>query len=215
MRAVAFEDRPLMVSGSYVPSVAAWAFKGAQPGESSELFDAPNGYFLARLDTLEVGGVPNLEVVRTEIRERLVRERKIQQLLPRARELAAKAAGSSLETAAAAQTLEVTRSPMFSRMSFVPGLGQGNEAIGAAFALPVGAISEPVATQDAVFVLRVDRRVNADRDKFEIQKPAQRTLLTRSLRDDRVRNYLQDLRASAKVEDYRKEIDAAARRAAV
>jgi parvulin-like peptidyl-prolyl isomerase len=96
----------------------------------------------------------------------------------------------------------------------VPGLGQGNEAIGTAFALAAGAVSAPVATDDAVFVIRVDRRINADREKWEAQKQVQRMLLTRSLQEEHVRAYLDDLRASAKIEDRRKEIDAAARRVA-
>ena len=213
IRAVVMEGRPLMVAGQYIPSVAAWAFKGAVPGESSELFDSPDGYFLARLDSIQPGGEPTLESVREDIRARLARGKKIQALLPRARELANAASAGTLESAARAQNLDVTQTPMFNRITFVPGLGQGNEAVGAAFALPVGAVSAPVQTEDALFVLRVDRRVNADRDKFEAQKQVQRTILGRSMREERVMNYLRDLRASAKVEDYRKDIDAAARRA--
>ena len=39
--------------------------------------------------------------------------------------------------------------------------GKGaNQAVGAAFALPVGAISEPVRTDDGVFVIRVDKKVS-------------------------------------------------------
>ena len=214
IRAVAMEGQPLTVGSTYVPSVSAWAFKGAVVGESSDLFDSPDGYFVARLDSLKKGGPTTLENVRDEIRLRLGRQKKVQTFLPRARELAAKAAATSLEAAAAEQGLEVTRSPMFNRISFVPGIGQGNEAIGAAFALAAGAVSAPVATDDALFVIRVDRRVNADREKWAAQKQVQRTLLTRSLREERVRTYLEDLRASAKVEDRRKEIDAVARRVA-
>ena len=134
--------------------------------------------------------------------------------MPKARELATRASATNLERAASEQGLEVTKSELFNRIGFVPGLGQGNEAIGAAFALAAGAVSAPVATDDAVFVLRVDRRINADRTKWEAQKQVQRSLLTRSLREERVRTYLEDLRASAKIEDHRKEIDATARRVA-
>ena len=214
IRAVAIEGQPLMVGNSYIPSVSAWAFRGAAVGESSELFDSPDGYYVARLDSLTKGGATRFEDVRDEIRLRLIRQKKVQTLLPRAREFASRAAATSLETAAAEQGLEVTKSQLFNRISFVPGIGQGNEAIGAAFALAAGAVSAPIATDEALFVLRVDRRVNADRAKWEAQKQVQRTLLTRSLREERVRTYLEDLRASADIEDHRKEIDAALRRVA-
>ena len=214
VRAVVMEGEPLMVGNAYIPSVSAWAFKGAVEGESSELFDSPDGYYVARLDSLQEGGPTTFEDARDEIRLRLVRQKKVQTHLPRAQEFARKAATSSLEAAAAEQGLEVTKSQLFNRISFVPGIGQGNEAIGAAFALAAGAVSAPVATEEAVFVIRVDRRINADREKWEAQKQVQRTLLTRSLREERVRTYLEDLRASARIEDRRKEIDAALRRVA-
>ncbi len=214
VRAIVNEGQPLTIGSTYIPSVSAWAFRGAAPGESSDLFDSPDGYYVARLDSLQKGGESSLDDSRADIRLRLARQKKVQTLLPKARELAAKAAAASLETAASEQGLEVTKSELFNRIGFVPGLGQGNRAIGAAFALATGAVSAPVETDDAVFVMRIDRRVNADRTKWEAQKQVQRSLLSRSLREERVRTYLEDLRASAKIEDHRKEIDAAARRVA-
>ena len=212
--ATVVEGEPLTVGNTYIPSVSAWAFSGAQPGQTSQLFDSPEGYYIARLDSLAVGGPMSLDAAREEIRVRLLRTKKVESLLPAARAMATKAASTSLEAAAAEQKMEVSRTGMFNRIDFVPGIGQGNEAVGAAFALSAGAVSAPVATEDAVFVIRVDRRVNADREKWEAQKQVQRTLLTRSLREERVRSYLEDLRASAKIEDHRREISAAARRAA-
>jgi peptidyl-prolyl cis-trans isomerase D len=214
VRAVVMEGQPLTIGNSYIPSVAAWAFRGAVPGEASELFDSPEGYYVARLDTLRKGGQAELDDVRGEIRIRLAREKKVQALVPKARQIAAKAAASTLEAAAAEQGLEMTRSPLFNRISFVPGLGQGNQAIGAAFALAAGAVSEPVVTEDAVFVLRIDRRINADRTKWEAQKDVQRNLLTRSMREERVRTYLEDLRESADIKDHRKKIEAITRQVA-
>ena len=214
MTATVVEGEPLTVGNAYIPSVSAWAFDGAKEGETSELFDSPEGYYIARLDSLAAGGPLSLEDAREEIRTRLLRTKKVETLLPAARALAARAAAGSLETAAAEQKMEVNQTGLFNRIDFVPGIGQGNEAVGAAFALSVGAVSAPVATEDAVFVMRIDRRVNASREKWESQKQVQRTLLTRSLREERVRSYLEDLRASAKIEDHRREINAAARRAA-
>ena len=214
VKATVVEGQPLTIGSTYIPSVSAWAFRGAVPGETSELFDSPDGYFIARLDSLTTGGPTTLEDVREEIRLRLMRRKKVETLLPRARELATKAAATSLEQAAREQGVEVTKSQLFNRISFVPGMGQGNEAIGAAFALAAGAVGAPVATDDAMFVIRVDRRINADREKWEAQKQVQRNLLTRSLREERVRAYLEDLRAAAEIEDNRKDIDALARRVA-
>ena len=102
----------------------------------------------------------------------------------------------------------------FTRSSFVPGLGQVNEAIGAAFGLPAGAVSEPIRTDDAIFVLRVDRRVNADSAAWLAQKSMQRQQRLAGMRQQAVQLYMQDLRESAKVDDRRKAINAATRRQA-
>lgn len=214
VRATAIEGDPLTVNGRYVPSVSAWAFGGARAGESSELFDGEDGYYLARLDTLVEGGKPAFDAVKEDVRRRVVQKKKIERLLPQARQLASAAATSSLESAAKSRGLTVEQSPPFTRVMPVPGLGSLNEAVGAAFSLPVGAVSAPIATDDGVYVLRVDRRVNADRAAFEAQKQAQRTQVMGGLRQQRVRDYLENLRKTADIEDNRKQINAAARSAA-
>jgi len=213
VRATAFEGEPLTINGRYVPSASAWAFGGARPGESSDLFDDENGYYLARLDTLVPGGKPSFETARDEVRAAVLREKKIQRLLPDARALATAAAASTLEQAARARGFTADTSGMFNRLTPVPGIGQLNQAIGAAFSLPVGAVSAPIQTPNGVYVIRVDRRTNADRAAFDAQKQTQRAQLVDGLRQQRVRDFLENLRKNAKVEDNRAEINAAARRA--
>ncbi len=212
-QAAVIEGEPMTLNGAYVPSVSAWAFTGPRPGESSELLDAENAYYLARLDSLTPGGVPELALVREEIRRELAARKKIERLRTPANQLAATATTSSLEAAARAAGRDVVQTPMFTRVSAVPGLGRFNEAIGASFALPVGAVSAPVATGDGMFVLRVDRRVTADRAAWEAQKSGQREQLTRGLREQRIRVFLENLRKDADVEDNRKDIAARSRRA--
>jgi peptidyl-prolyl cis-trans isomerase D len=213
-RLTAFENEPLSFAGRPVPSVSAWAFSGVGTGETSELYDAPDAYYLARLDSLTVGGKPPFEAVKDEVRERVLREKKLQQLVPRARQLAEAARTSTLESAAAARQLTVERTPAFTRSSLVPGLGQFTEAVGAAFGVPQGQISAPVVSRDGVYLLRVDRRVAADKGRWLAQKEQQRAQVTQALRQTRVRDYLADLRESAKIDDRRKEVLAAQRRSA-
>jgi parvulin-like peptidyl-prolyl isomerase len=194
--------------------VSAWAFSGARVGETSELYDAPDAYYLARLDSLTPGGQQAFEQVRDEVREAVLRDKKLDQLVPRARQLAQAAAGSTLEAAAAAQQLTVQRTPLFSRATLVPGLGQFTEAVGAAFAPAQGQLSPPVRSRDGVYVLRVDRRVAADKGAWQAQKARQRAQVTAALRQGRVRDYLADLRKGAEIEDRRKDVLAAQRRQA-
>jgi peptidyl-prolyl cis-trans isomerase D len=150
--------------------------------------------------------------VKDLVRDRVAKEQAIDKLIPQAQQLASAAATSSLEAAAKAASKTVQETPLFSRSSAVPGLGQFNEAIGAAFGLPVGAVSQPVRTAEGAFVLRVDKRVVADSAAWAKQKDAQKAARLQQLRQQRIQMYLQDIRKAAKIDDRRKAINAAARR---
>lgn len=208
----AIEDSPAILNGQVVPSVSAWAFGGAKRGETSELFDDENGYYLARLDSLQEGGSPKFENVKEAVRQRVAAIKAIDQVMPKAQKLATDGAASGLEAAAQSNGVKVQQSQMFARGSLVPGLGQFNEAIGAAFKLPVGAVSEPVKTEGSAVVLRVDKRVMSDSSAWAAQKQAQRQTRLQQLRDQRIQIFMSDLRKSAKVDDRRKQINATVRR---
>jgi peptidyl-prolyl cis-trans isomerase D len=211
-KVVAQEGEPAMLNGRVVPSVSAWAFDGRKKGEISDLFDAEDGYYLARLDSIAPGGEPKFETSRADVLARLTYERALDRLMPQAEQLARAAAQSSLEAAARDRQLQVAQTNMFTRGANVAGLGQLTRATGAAFGLPVGAVSAPVRTDDAIFVLRTDRRVNADRTKWEAQRTVQRQRQLQEMRQQVVQQFMQDLRKSAKVDDHRTRINAAARR---
>jgi len=214
-RTQAFEGDPAMLNGMQIPSVSAWAFGGARVGETSELFDDDNGYYLARLDSLREGGEAKFDDVKDLIRSRVATEKQIEGLLPQAQKVASAAATSTLEAAAQGAGKKAEQTTLFTRSSIVPGLGQFTQAVGAAFALPVGAVSEPIKTDDGVYVIRVDKRVTADSTAWAAQKEAQKTLRLNQLRQQKIQMFLQDIRKAAKVDDRRKAINAATRRAEV
>ena len=121
-----------------------------------------------------------------------------------------------MEAAAASLklTLQKSQSP-FTRSSFVPGFGgQYSQAAGAAFSLPVGAVSAPIRDDAQVTVLRVDHRVTADSAAWEKQKVAQRDQRLRLLRQTRVDMFLQDLHDAARIDDRRKQLQNVVRRTA-
>jgi parvulin-like peptidyl-prolyl isomerase len=90
-----------------------------------------------------------------------------------------------------------------------------NQVVGAAFALPVGKPSDPVTTDQAVFVLRVDRRVPSDSATWAKQKDSQRQKLLRDLQEQRIEEFVADLKDVAKITDNRKALEAAAKRTSV
>jgi peptidyl-prolyl cis-trans isomerase D len=211
-RAVATEGEPLTWNGKYVQDLGAWAFRGSRVGDISDIVDAPDAFYLARIDSLEEGGTVNLDDVREEIRRVLVNRKKVDFLEPRARRVTdAVVAGKTLEQAAQENGATVEKTGIFTRVSLVPGLGRLNQAIGAAFGLPIGATSAPVKTEDGVFVIRVDARVNADRAAWEAQKDQQRQQLLLRLRRQRIQDFVTALRKEADVNDRRHEVQALTR----
>lgn len=210
-RVTAVEDQPLFTTFGVADGVSAWAFGGSRPRDVSDLFDSDEAYYLARLDSLIEGGTAPFEDVRADIRGLLLSRRKADLMAAQAASFTARARETTLETAARERDLTVTRSNPFSRSTFVPGLGRLNAAIGAAFSLPIGAISEPMATDDGVFVIRVDRRVEASREAFEAQKAVQRASAMNILQQARIREFMEGLRERANIRDRRKQLSAAAR----
>lgn len=205
------EGDVLISQDRYVPDVAAWAFGGAQPGESSDLITGDDGYYVARLDSLALGGEQSIEGVRADIRAILAREKKVERLTPVATQFAQQAAAGTLESAAQTRGYVVSQTPSFARVGGAPGLGVANRAIGAAFGLPVGAVSDAVPTLESVVVMRVDRRVGADSAAWAAQKEVQRAQLSQQLRQQRVQQFLTALRRDAEVDDRRAEVRAAGR----
>jgi peptidyl-prolyl cis-trans isomerase D len=212
IRTPVIEGNAVTVNGQFIPSVGPWAFQGAKPGETSELFDAEDGYYLARLDSLTPGGTLSLDKAKQDIRTYLLREKKIDALLPQARNFAKVAAASSLESASKLMNMQVVSTKPFTRVTGVPELAQAPEAVGAAFTLPLRTVSEPIRSTGEVVVVRVDNRIPASRAAFDAQIATLRAQALQQLRQQRVREFLTNLRAVAKVDDKRKQIEASARR---
>lgn len=212
MHAVAIEGNPVNVNGRMIPSVGPWAFQGVKPGETSDLFDADEGYYLARLDSVKPGGTLPLDQAKARIREELLRTKKLAQLVSQANNFAKLAAAGSLEDASGLTKLQVIKTKAFTRVNPDPELGALTEAVGAAFALPVGQVSRPIPATSGVVVERVDRRVPADRAAWEAQKGTQRQAALDQARQQRVREFLDNLKQNAKIKDRRKQIEAATRK---
>jgi parvulin-like peptidyl-prolyl isomerase len=73
-------------------------------------------------------------------------------------------------------------------------------------------VSAPIKTQNAVFVLRVDRRVPSDSAAWLKQKDTQRQTVMQTLHSERLEEFLADLRQVAKITDNRKVLETANRR---
>jgi len=147
------------------------------------------------------------------VRERLAKDKVMDEFMTLGRSITESSTGAGgFEGAVQRRALTVSRTGMFARTMQTEGLGGFNEAVGAAFGLPLGVVSQPIRTADGVFVIRVDQRTPADRAEFDKQKDTQRSQVLRGMREQMVRDYLEGMKKGASIIDNRKKLNAAARR---
>ena len=199
--------------GQPIPGVSGWAFSGVAVGETSDLLDDENGYYLARLDSLTEGGPQSFDDVKNEIKTVLQGRAAAAALRPKAEALLADATATDLTAAAAKAGLVVETAGPFVRQGFVAGLGFANPAIGAAFAAPIGRPTLAMSDEGA-FLIVPTARTAASREAFESEKAALREQALQGIRQRRVQDFFEQLRRSADIEDRRREINAGLRRQA-
>ena len=200
-------ELPVAPGGVSVDDGALWAFEEAAPGEKSELFDGATAMYVLELVERSPEGTLPLDQAAPTIRTILARQKKLE----KAREVGRNVldlvrSGQSLEQAAQAQGLQVAETGLFARTDFVPGLGQGNAAIGAAFGLGLNQVSGLVEVDGLLFILQPIERREADREAWEKQKESQRAQVIALLQQRRWSQFLADLRQQAKIVDQRARV---------
>lgn len=208
------DGQPANHLGRPLPGVSGWAFSGVTAGETSDLLDDENGYYLARLDSLTVGGPQAFDDVKNEIRTVLQGRAAAAAMRGKAEALLADARSSDLTAAAAKAGLVVETAGPFVRQGFVAGLGFANPAIGAAFSAPIGRPTLAMGDEGAFVIVPVARTA-ASREAFETEKAMLREQALQGLRQRRVQEFLEQMRRTADIDDRRREINASLRRQTV
>jgi peptidyl-prolyl cis-trans isomerase D len=185
-----------------------WVFEERPPvGEASPVLENERYYYVLELLSRQDERTLTLEEASPSVRAILVRERQRE----RAREVGRQVvdrirAGATLEQAAAQAGLTVGVAESFTRLAFVPGIGQANAAIGAAFGLPVGQASDLLSTPEAFFVIQVTDRTEADPEAWRQQLDMQRQQMMAVLQSQVIEQYLEGLREEARIVDQRDQV---------
>ncbi len=186
-----------------------WALEDPETvvGDLSPFFENATGFHVFELlGRQEAGRIP-LQDVELSIRQTVMEEEKKRAARTLAlRVVDAVRGGASLEEAAARFGWSVTDAGPFGRGDFVPGLGQGTEAVGEAFGLKPGQTSGVVDAGDAVAIVQLVEKVEASRDAFEEAKASVRAQLAFQRRQSYVQRWLAALRENAEVRDLRDQL---------
>lgn len=201
------EDFALVGGAGQIVEGADWAFVEASTGDVSPVFENAQAFYALELVESTPARVLSLDEARTTIRQVLTVEAKTRVAAEQAAPLVGQVrAGTSLDEAAAALGLEVQESGTFTRSDFVPGIGRFNAAVGTAFGLEVGAVSDVIEAANNVFVLQVVNRTAADSTTWRDQIELQRARVQGALQQQKAQEWIAGLRETARIVDRREEV---------
>jgi peptidyl-prolyl cis-trans isomerase D len=140
------------------PQVASAAFTLADNAVSAAL-PAQRGVVFLTVAGKKDPYVPMLEEVKERVRQDAIRTKATELSKQRATELSAGLKSAANFTAAAkAQGLEAKETDLVTRGSALPDVGANADVDKAAFSLPVGGVSDPIATSNGTVIVKVTQR---------------------------------------------------------
>jgi hypothetical protein len=198
-------DFPFLAGAGQVSEGADWIFEDEPaPGDVSPVFETSTAFYALELVSSEPEGVLSLEQATAAIESTLRFDAKMERARMEAQTLVDRVrAGSPLVNVAAELGLEVRPAGPFSRDDFVTGVGRFNAVIGAAFGLPVGEVSDVVSTSTNQYVLEVLDRTEPDSTAWRAQLPQQRLQAVAVVQQQRLQEWIEALRANARIVDRR------------
>ncbi len=147
-------DEPILGLGPS-PEAASRAFEMKQ-GDVAGPLRASRGFVFETLVARQDPYVPKLEEVKERVRDEVTKQKARELSKQKAADLAAKLKSApDFEKAAKAAGVEAKTTELIARDSPIPDLGTAPAVEDAAFKLAVGAVSDPIATDNGTAVIKV------------------------------------------------------------
>ena len=182
------------------PQIADSAFQ-LQENTVSEPLSSTRGPVFIVVSGRKDAYTPSLEEVKDRVREDLIRSRATELSRQRASAIAAQLK-SAKDFAAAAKTLgfEATDSDLVARDSALPGVGVSQAVDKVVFALPKGAVSDPIAANNATVIVRVADRDDVTPDELTLARERFRGELLNERRGQFFASYMSKAKETIKIE---------------
>src|SRR5947207_862966 len=171
-------DEPIMGLGP-APEATSRAFE-MKPGDVSGSTRVSRGFVFLTLLAKQDPYVPKLEEVKDRVRDEVIKDKARTVSKQKAVEIAAKLkSAGDFEKAAKAAGLEAKTTELITRDSPIPDLGSAPAVEDAAFKLPVGAVSDAIATDTGSAVVKVLEKKETTPDEWKTaQERFRQELLT-------------------------------------
>ena len=185
------------------PEVELWCFQ-SKVGSVSRSVPSEQGWYVFQILDRRKAGLRPLESVIAEAKAKLIHSRqmaKAEQAAGEAR--AAVIAGMAEAEAAAKYRGRTGRSEQVTRNGIVDGLGQEPRAVGSIFTLPALTWSPVLDTERAAVFAYVEEHKTPSEEEFQQQEATVRQTLLNERRQVIFLEWIEELRRSAKIEDFR------------
>ena len=162
-------DEPVMGLGP-APEATSRAFE-MKPGDVSGSVRVSRGFVFEALVAKQDPYVPKLDEVKERVRDEVIKQKARTLSKQKAVEMAARLKSApDFEKAAKAAGVEAKTTELITRDSPIPDLGTAAAVEDAAFKLPVGAVSDAIATDNGTAVIKVLEKKETTPDEWKTAK---------------------------------------------
>jgi len=179
-------------------SIVKWAFEDETKAGDIKSFDTGDGYVVARVTSIIKKGLKSPEEASSEVTPILKKRKQAEQIISQIDD-------SNLEVVAAAfgQSIQSATSVNMSN-PIIPGGGKEPKIVGAAFAMQVGDVSQPLEGNSGVYVLELLEKNEAEPlPSYRSVAEEESNKRTQSLLNPRTNPVIDALKNSKEIEDNR------------
>ncbi|HYM21751.1 MAG TPA: peptidyl-prolyl cis-trans isomerase [Vicinamibacterales bacterium] len=201
-------DEPILGLGP-APEATNKAFDMKQ-GDVAGPLRASRGYIFETLVAKQDPYVPKLDEVKERVRDEVIKQKARDLSAQKASEIAAKLkTASDFEKAAKAAGVEAKTTDLITHDSPIPDIGVAPAVEDKAFSLPVGAVSDPIATDTGTAVIKVLEKKEVTPDEWKAGRDKFREDLLTDRKNRFYGAYLAKAKQKLKIEVYREAMQRA------
>lgn len=202
-------DEPILGLGP-APEAANRAFD-MKEGEVAGPLRASRGFVFETLTAKQDPYVPKVEEVKDRVRDEVVKQKARDLSKQRAVEIAAKLkTAPDFEKAAKAAGLEAKTTDLIAKDAPIPDLGVAPAVDEVAFKLPVGGVSDPIATDNGTAVIKVLEKKEVTSEEWTSAKETFRTELLTDRKNRFFSAYMVKAKLKMKIDVNREALQRAA-----
>ncbi len=201
-----FEEEGLVPGIGMEPRVNRFAFQ-AEKGNVSDVITTQRGYLVAQLVEIHKEQIQPFEEVKQRVANSVKAEKRMEAARQAALDFYEKLqAGQTIDEAAAADTIEVYTTDLFTMHGPVPDVGNEPRFIGTAFKLNVGEYSKPVKGTQGYYILQLIDKTEIDPEEYQANKEQLKQQLADERQSQIFARWYQEMKEQAKIIDYRNQV---------